>query len=86
MKINQIQNQAYLAVPKRNTVSNSVGNASNISSFNVNAANNVHSVISFSGLKDKGHVLHVLAELPPWMKVGGVATVGKDYMNMANLA
>ncbi len=84
MKINQIQNQAYLAVPKRNTVSNSVGNASSISSFNVNAANNVHSVISFSGLKDKGHVLHVLAELPPWMKVGGVATVGKDYMNMAN--
>ena len=84
MKINHVQNQAYLAAPKRSAASNPIGNVSNVSSFGTNAANNVHSVISFSGLKDKGHVLHILAELPPWMKVGGVATVGKDYMNMAD--
>lgn len=84
MKINHVQNQTCLAAPKRSVVLNSIGDFSNNPANRLNASSGVHSVISFGGLKDKSHVLHVLAELPPWMKIGGVATVGKDYMNMAD--
>ncbi len=84
MRINQIQTNAEFSaqnLARPNGISNTKVATSPIG---VTGPSAVHSVISFSGLKDKGHVLHVLAELPPWMKVGGVATVGKDYMNMAN--
>lgn len=84
MKITALQNQANLVSSRNNAVSGV--SAVNSSAFNngVNQVSSPRSVITFGGNKNKGHVLHILAELPPWMKVGGVATVGKDYMNTAD--
>ena len=40
--------------------------------------------ISFKG-GNQGDVLHVIAELEPSFKTGGVATVGKDYKSLNNI-
>ena len=40
--------------------------------------------ISFRG-GNQGDVLHVIAELPPYVKSGGVATVAQDYKSLNNL-
>ena len=84
MKITALQNQAHLLASQNNAVSGVSAVKSNTFNNSVNQVSAPHSVITFGGIKNKGHVLHVLAELPPWMKVGGVATVGKDYMNTAD--
>lgn len=83
MRISKVQTNADFSAQNQarlNGVLNTKAVTSPIKSSRVSSP---HSMISFGGAKNKGHVLHVLAELPPWMKVGGVATVGKDYMNMA---
>ncbi len=41
--------------------------------------------ISFRG-GNSGHVLHVIAEIPPYSKKGGVATVGNDYRTLPNIS
>ena len=43
------------------------------------------SVISFKG-GNKGDVLHVVAECPPYAQAGGVATVAKDYLTLNNIS
>ena len=42
-------------------------------------------MISFKS-GNKGDVLHIIAELEPSFKTGGVATVGKDYKTLDNIA
>lgn len=41
--------------------------------------------ISFKG-GNSGDVLHVIAEIPPYSKKGGVATVGNDYRSLPNIS
>lgn len=62
----------------------------NIKRTNVSAPESVSvgiptgmSIISFKG-GNKNHVLHVVAECPPFNKAGGVATVVGDYQQLNN--
>ena len=44
-----------------------------------------YTTIAFKG-GNEGDVLHVIAELEPSYKKGGVATVGKDYKTLNNIS
>lgn len=73
MRINAID-----PVAVQQTKSNRIGlKSESISNPNFRA-------ISFRG-GNTGDVLHVIAELPPYVKSGGVATVAQDYKSLNNL-
>lgn len=53
--------------------------ASNVAFMPLSKAHGPVAVINFTGAKDKGSAFYVGAEMPPYFKVGGVATVMNDY-------
>ncbi len=80
MKISAIQAQPVRSMQKNSAVSQSSSAAA--ASITSSRANVPYAAISFGGAKNKLHVAHYMAEFPPFMNVGGVATVGDDYKNM----
>jgi len=85
MRIDYLNAQADYAM--RSGRLQSAGRASNpVSVSGTNTATSAkmpYAVLTFAG-KNKNAIAHVVYELPPLMKVGGVGTVAHDYLNMAN--
>lgn len=85
MKIGAIQNRISLAAPASKT-----GNVSkNLKVDNIyydNDGSSSYSVLSFTGAaaaaKNPLSITHLAAEMPDWIKVGGVGTVVNDYAEM----
>lgn len=80
MKINAIQAQPMRSMQKNSALNQTSSAVS--SPITSSRANVPYATISFGGAKNKLHVAHYMAEFPPFMNVGGVATVGDDYKNM----
>ena len=90
--INMISNSAFVSNTKQKNLSYSA-NSTNFSNYenlqfsnsaaigmmNVKRACGPAAIITFGGTKDKSKAFYIGAELPPYWKVGGVATVMRDY-------
>ena len=82
MRISAIQSHIGNSVQKNMPLQRTHGTSGVSSSISASKANAPYSVLSFSGAKNKLHVAHYMAEIPPFMSMGGVATVADDYKNM----
>jgi len=82
MRISAIQSHIGNSVQKNMPLQRTHGTSGVSSSISASKANAPYSVLSFGGAKNKLHVAHYMAEIPPFMSMGGVATVADDYKNM----
>ncbi len=85
MRINSVQNQAIYSAPAKAQKTEAVFSAGAIDEAKISRLLNPSPcTLSFTGgagSKNKAGVALPIAEVPPFWKIGGVATVGSDYVS-----